>query len=309
MKTVGAPSITLEGVSKWYGEVLGLNDVSAAFGPGVSGLLGPNGAGKSTLMKLACGMLRPSLGHVAVAGEVPFGNARVMRRLGLCPEQDAVYPGVGALDTVAYLTRLQGFSRRDARQRARETLVRVGLEAAMDRSVSTYSKGMRQRFKLAQALVHDPDVLVLDEPLNGLDPPGRRELGALIAAEGREGRAVLVSSHILHEVESLCDRVLFLHTGRVLAEGTVRDIRAELPEHPLTLRITTPTPQPLALLLLDVDGVRRITFEAHGLEIVTQRPDDLLDRIAAAVDEPGVTVEGVTPSDEDLEAVFRYLTR
>ena len=307
--TAPPPSIRLEGVSKWYGEVLGLNEVTAEFGPGVSGLLGPNGAGKSTLMKLVCGMLRPSLGRVLLCGRTPFNRPSVMARLGHCPEADAAYPTASAVEVLTYLLRLNGFSRTEAHLRANQTLDRVGLRDAKTRSVAGYSKGMRQRVKLAQALAHEPDVLVLDEPLNGLDPPGRRELGGLIRALGDEGRCVLVSSHILHEVEDLAPRVLLLHTGRVLAEGTVSQIRRELSEHPLVVRIGTPTPRPLAARLLEIEGVIRVEWIEGGIEVLSRSPDLLFDRIAAASEEEGVTIDSVVPVDEDLEAVFRYLTR
>jgi ABC-2 type transport system ATP-binding protein len=305
---VTAASIRLEGTSKWYGEVLGLNDVTATFEPGVSGLLGPNGAGKSTLMKLVCGMLRPSLGTVRVAGEDPFDNPRVLARIGLCPEQDAVYAGVAVLDVLTYLTRLHGFPRHEARERARRALERVGLAGVLGRSAAGFSKGMKQRAKIAQAIAHDPDVLVLDEPLNGLDPPGRREMGDLVRTFGDEGRLVLVSSHILHEVESLAPRVLLLHTGRVLAEGTVAAIRAEMPEHPLTVRVVTGAARALARRLVEGEGVRRIEWVEDGLEVLTVRPDGLFDAVAAAAAE-GLEITAVQPVDEDLEAVFRYLTR
>jgi len=307
--TASAPSIHLDGVSKWYGEVLGLNEVTAAFGPGVSGLLGPNGAGKSTLMKLVCGMLKPSLGRVLLCGQTPFNRPAIMARLGHCPEADAAYPNASAVDVLTYLLRLSGFTSHEARQRANQALDRVGLADAKQRAVTGYSKGMRQRVKLAQALAHEPDVLVLDEPLNGLDPPGRRELGALIRELGDEGRCVLVSSHILHEVEDLAPRVLLLNTGRVLAEGTVAQIRRELSEHPLVVRIGTPTPRPLAARLLEVQGVIRVEWIEDGIEVLSRSPDLLFDRIASASEEEGVTVSSVTPADEDLEAVFRYLTR
>lgn len=309
MTTGDAPSITLEGVSKWYGEVLGLNEVTAVFGPGVTGLLGPNGAGKSTMMKLMAGMLAPNIGRVRVCGRRPFNRPRIMRRVGLVPEQDATYPGASVLAVVSYLTRLHGFSAHDARHRAQEALERCGLGHALKRSAAEFSKGMRQRAKLAQALAHDPDVLILDEPLNGLDPPGRREMGALIRELGAEGRCVLVSSHILHEVQALSGRVLFLFSGRVLADGTVGEIRAELPEHPLTIRIGTRDGPGLAADLLEVEGIRRIEMREGGMEVLTTRADDLFDRLAAISESDGSRVLAVEPVDEDLEAVFRYLTR
>ncbi len=304
-----APSVVLERASKWYGDVLGLNEVSAELGPGVTGLLGPNGAGKSTLLKLVCGMLRPSLGRVLVNGEAPFGNPGVMRRVGLCPEQDAAYPGQSAWDVLTYLTRLFGLPKEESRERARRVLERVGLGEALDRSVTTFSKGMRQRFKLAQALAHEPDVVVLDEPLNGLDPPGRRDLSEVIRSLGAEGRCVLVSSHVLHEVDLLAQRIVFLHQGRVLATGTRETIRRELPEHPLTVRLSTDDPVPLMRALLGLPGVLRVERRGAEVEALSTQPDAFHDALARLALEPGLSIRSVAPTDEDLEAVFRYLTR
>jgi ABC-2 type transport system ATP-binding protein len=300
------PSIRAERLSKWYGDVLGLNEVSVAVGPGVTGLLGPNGAGKSTFLKLVTGMLRPSLGRVEVAGEVPFGNPGVMRRVGLCAEQDADYPGVAAGVVLTYLTRLHGYGAREARDLAGRALDRVGLGSVTTRSVGTYSKGMRQRFKLAQALAHDPDVIVLDEPLNGLDPMARRDLTALIHALGEEGRCVLVSSHVLHEVESLARRSVFLFQGRVLAEGTRDEIRRELPQHPLEVRLVTPDPRELARSLVAAPGVVSVQIHDGSVEVLTRAPEAFFDHLHAR--DGGVPITAVVPGDEDLEAVFRYLT-
>jgi ABC-2 type transport system ATP-binding protein len=296
-------------VSKWYGDVLGLNEITADFGPGVTGLLGPNGAGKSTLLKLVCGTIRPSLGRVLVNGETPFDRPAVMRRVGLCPEQDAAYPGIAAWEVLTYLTRLHGYGREEARERARRALERVDLLEAGDRSVTTYSKGMRQRFKLAQALAHDPDVVILDEPLNGLDPPGRRDMGAVIRALGEEGRCVLVSSHVLHEVETLARHIVFLHQGRVLAEGTREEIRRELPEHPLTVRLDSDDPLALARSLLSAPGVSRVERGPRHVLAVTSQPDAFFEDLAVRTAREGLSVTAVVPADEDLEAVFRYLIR
>ncbi len=301
--------IQLDRVSKWYGEVMALNEVSAEFGPGVTGLLGPNGAGKSTLIKMICGMLRPNLGQILVSGKTPFSRPGVMRDIGLCPEQDAVYPHTSAWSALTYLTRLQGFGAKDARTGARRALERVGLENDLGRSVGGYSKGMRQRFKLAQALAHDPSVIVLDEPLNGLDPPGRRMFADLIRALGAEGRCVLVSSHILHEVAPVAKRIVVLNFGRVLADGTSRELRRELPEFPLTIRLDTPTPARLAAQLVAVDGARRIEHVAGGIEVLTIKPAEFFDAVTAIATGGDIEIGAVTPMDEDLEAVFRYLTQ
>ena len=306
--TAVPPTIEVQNLSKWYGEVMGLNEVSAHFGPGVTGLLGPNGAGKSTMLKLITGMLAPSLGEARICGEKPFGRPAVMRRLGLVPEQDASYPRASALAVTAYLTRLQGFTRRDARRRAQRALERVGLAHAMHRSVGGYSKGMRQRAKLAQAIAHEPDVYVLDEPLNGLDPPGRRDMGGLIRSLAGEGCCVLVSSHVLHEVEGLAEELVVLHHGRVLAEGTSRTIREELSEFPLTIRIQAENAAGLASVLVAVEGVSRVQRDGTTLEILTNRSDLLFEAVTQEVAAGRHSVTEIAATDEDLESVFRYLT-
>jgi ABC-2 type transport system ATP-binding protein len=307
---VTPPSIRLDGVSKWYGDVLAVNEVTTEFGPGVTGLLGPNGAGKSTMLKLVTGMLAPSLGAVTLCGEPPFSSPHVHRRLGLVPEQDPVYARASALEVTTYLTRLHGFPRGEAAARARAALERVGLAEAMGRPVQGYSKGMRQRAKLAQALAHDPDVLVLDEPLNGLDPVGRRDMTAAIRALGEEGRCVLVSSHVLHEVESMTHRVLLLDHGRVIADGTVAEIRRDLSDRPLTIRVETPAAREVARRLVALPGVLRVDVdrEETAVELLTSRPDDVFREIARLVTEERVPVRSFRPTDESLEAVFRYLT-
>jgi ABC-2 type transport system ATP-binding protein len=303
------PRIELVKVSKWYEEVLGLNEVSLDLGPGVVGLLGPNGAGKSTLIKLVCGMLAPSLGVVRVNGTPPFDRPGVMRRVGLCPEQDPVYPDASAWEALTFLTGLHGYGRAEARSRARRALERMGLEQALGRSVAGYSKGMRQRFKLAQALAHDPDVLVLDEPLNGLDPPGRRFVGEVIRALGESGRCVLVSSHVLHEVDTLAQRMIVLSLGRVLADGSSRTLREEMKEIPLTIRVRGSDPAALASVLITLPGVQSVGRLDQGVQVITLDAPLLFDRIADLAGEGRVPVAAIETMDEDLEAVFRYLTR
>ena len=304
-----APSIELKAVSKWYGEVMGLNEVTTEFEPGVSGLLGPNGAGKSTMLKVICGMLKPDLGTVRVHGRRVFNRTGVMRIIGLCPEQDAVYPRASALRVTTYLTKLQGFGAKEARERAQRGLERAGLSDAMHRSAAGFSKGMRQRFKLAQALAHDPSVVIMDEPLNGLDPPGRRQFSDVIAELGDEGKCVLVSSHILHEVESLARRILVVYSGRVLAEGTARELREEMSDFPLTVEVRTDTAHAVATALIAVDGVRRIQHTLEGLEIRTEAPRHFFDALGELASDPNIDVQAVVPTDEDLESVFHYLTQ
>ncbi len=231
-----------------------------------------------------------------------------MRRVGLVPEQDPVYSGATAFEVTAYLTRLQGFSAAEAAALAQTTLERVGLATAMDRPVRGYSKGMRQRAKLAQALAHDPDVLILDEPLNGLDPVARRDVVKLIHDLGAEGRCVLVSSHVLHEVESMTRRVLLMDHGRVIADGTVAEIRRDLSDRPLTIRIDTADPRELARRVVALEGIVRVDVGKLGLLVMTRRPNDLFEGLAAWAVDDRVPIGGYGPIDESLEAVFRYLT-
>ena len=302
--------IHLERVSRWYGDVLGVNEVTLNFGPGVTGLLGPNGAGKSTLIKLICGFLRPSIGRVRVLGKNPFTSRSVHRDIGLCPEQDPAAQGVSAHDELTYLNRLQGFAREAAETLAGQVLEQVGLREALHRPVATYSKGMRQRFKLAQAIAHEPHVVVLDEPMNGLDPPARREFADLIRGLGDAGRCVIVSSHILHEVEMVAERILVMEHGRLLADGTARELRAELNEVPLTIRIATPSPGAVGTALVGLDGVQHVERQPGALVVRTtdaQALFDALGRMATRDDAPAF--DAVEPTDESLEAVFGYLTR
>lgn len=303
-----APQVDLRAVSAWYGDVLAVNEVTATFGPGVTGLLGPNGAGKSTLLKIVTGMIRPSIGTATVCGEPPFDNPRVMRRLGLCPEQDAAYPDATAFETLAYLTRLHGYGAGEAAARARDALVRVGLGDAMDRPASGYSKGMRQRTRIAQALAHDPDVIVLDEPLNGLDPVARRDMTMLVRSLGEEGRCVLVSSHVLHEVETMTRRVLMMAYGRVVADGTIEEIRRDLSDRPHAVRVATDAPRDLAGRTVRLDGVRRVDVAAAHVDVLTTKPDELFRTLTAWATDQTVPVSAWRPLDESLEAVFRYLT-
>jgi len=206
-------------LGRWYGQVVGLNELSVRIEGGITGLLGPNGAGKSTFLKLIAGELKPSRGTVRVFGENPFANSRLYRRMGVCPQQDALYRRMSGFEMVRFLLRLSGYSRREAARRAREALVRLDLEQDMNRRTSGYSKGMRQRVKLAQAIAHDPEVLILDEPLGGLDPGGRRRVIGLLKELSEKGMDILVSSHVLHEIEILTSNILLIHRGRLLAQG------------------------------------------------------------------------------------------
>ena len=238
--------IAAEHLSKWYGQVIGLNDLSLAVPPGITGLLGPNGAGKSTFMKLVTGQLKPSKGTITVLGQPIWNNPLLYARLGFCPEQDAFYDRMTGLEWVTALVSLNGVGASAARDMSVRALETVGLSDAADKKIGAYSKGMRQRVKLAQALAHDPELLILDEPLSGMDPLVRRRTIRLIKDWGRSGKSVLVSSHILHEIESMTSNILLINQGRILAEGNVHQIRDLIDEHPHTVFVRAENTRQLA---------------------------------------------------------------
>jgi len=293
--------------SRWYGPVIALNDVTTAIGPGVTGLLGPNGAGTSTFLKLAAGQLAPSQGEVRVFGKPAYGAPEIFHRVGVCPDVDAFWGHLTGIEFVAALLRLTGFDSGAARARAEDALGQVDLLEARDRKIGGYSKGMRQRVKLAQALAHDPELLLLDEPVTGMDPVNRRRVVDLVKRLGREGKTVLVSSHILHEVEAMTRRILLVHNGRILAEGDVREIRDLLDQHPHTVAIRARQPRRLASALVGLPHIVSMSFGAEGewLTVQTAEPDAFYRLVTDAARDAGV-LEMFSP-DENLESVFRYL--
>jgi ABC-2 type transport system ATP-binding protein len=307
---VTPPVITTDHLSKWYGQVSGLNDVTVAVPPGITGLLGPNGAGKSTLMKLVTGQLRPSKGSVRVLGEPIWDNPVIFSRIGFCPEQDAFYDRMTGLEWVAALVRLNGLSQEDANASARRALEIVDLLDAMDKKIGAYSKGMRQRVKLAQAIVHDPELLIFDEPLSGMDPIARRKTIRMIKEWARAGKSILVSSHILHEIESMTSNILLINNGRILAEGNVHQIRDLIDEHPHTVFVRAADPRALGRRFLEEDDVISMRFEQGAVIVETGRPDAFYARLTdmAASGEAGA-IDEVTSPDDNLQAVFKYLVK
>jgi ABC-2 type transport system ATP-binding protein len=302
--------VTAEKVSKWYGQVIGINDVTVSVPAGITGLLGPNGAGKSTFMKLITGQLKPSKGTVQVLGQAIWGNPGLYTRIGFCPEQDAFYDRMTGLEWVTALVRLNGLSDRAATDAARRALGAVELVEAADKKIGAYSKGMRQRVKLAQAIVHDPELLILDEPLGGMDPLMRRKTIRLVRDWARAGRSVLVSSHILHEIESMTSNVLLINNGRILAEGDVHHIRDLIDEHPHTVYVRGADPRGLARQFLMRDDLLSLRFEEGAVVVETAKPDDFYARLTemAASGEHG-NIDEVTSPDDNLQAVFRYLVK
>jgi ABC-2 type transport system ATP-binding protein len=310
VSATGAPIIAADQLSKWYGQVIGLNDVTVSVPPGITGLLGPNGAGKSTFMKLITGQLHPSKGAVTVLGEPIWKNPSLYFRVGFCPEQDAFYDRMTGLEWVTALVRLNGFSEKEASQAAEKALTTVDLMEAANKKIGAYSKGMRQRVKLAQAIVHDPEMLILDEPLSGMDPLARRRTMKMIRDWARQGKSVLVSSHILHEVESMTSNILLIHNGRILAEGNVHQIRDLIDEHPHTVYIRAADPRGLAREFLTRADVMSLRFEPGAVIVETGKPDEFYKRLTELVAEgTGGAVEEVSSPDDNLQAVFKYLVK
>jgi ABC-2 type transport system ATP-binding protein len=306
---VSGPVVHADQLSKWYGQVIGLNDVTVDVPAGVTGLLGPNGAGKSTFMKLMTGQLKPSKGSLQVLGQPIWRNPAAYARIGFCPEQDAFYDRMTGLEWVTGLVTLNGVPAVEARAMATRALEQVDLLDAADKKIGAYSKGMRQRVKLAQAIAHDPELLILDEPLAGMDPLARRKTIRFIREWARAGKSIVVSSHILHEIEAMTPTILLIHNGRILAEGNVHQIRELIDEHPHTVHITSAQPRELARVFLGLDHVLNLKLEARAVEVQTARPDDfytMLTNLAASGD---ITIDEVASPDDNLQAVFTYLVK
>jgi len=303
-----APVVVTSHLSKWYGQVIGLNDVTVTVPAGITGLLGPNGAGKSTFLKLITGQLKPNKGEIFILGERIWGNPALYVRIGFCPEQDAFYERMTGIEWVSALVRLNGAGEREADERAHRALEAVDLLDAAGKKIGAYSKGMRQRVKMAQALAHDPELLILDEPLSGLDPIARRKTIRLIKEWARSGKSIIVSSHILHEIESMTSNILLINQGRIVAEGNVHQIRELIDTHPHTVSIRADQPRALAREFLAADDVLSLRFEEGAIVVQTAKPDVFYARLTelAASGELG-SIHEVTSPDDNLQAVFQYL--
>ncbi|MCB9880658.1 MAG: ABC transporter ATP-binding protein [Planctomycetes bacterium] len=301
------PALAFSRVSLWYGNVLGVSDISFSIQSGVVGLLGMNGAGKSTMMKLASGMIRPSIGSVEVFGKPPQESTEIRNRIGLCPDMDRFYERMSAHAWVTFMARLAGVP--SAKQKAAEVLDRLDMSDRMHKKIGGYSKGMRQRTKLARALVVGADLLLLDEPLNGLDPIGRHAMIRLVRELGDEGKAVLVSSHVLHEVEAMTDRLLLLHQGRILAEGKVHEIRDQLSERALQVEVRVREPRSLARQLIGATHVAGVDVEKDRVVARVADAGLFFDQITDLGCDERYGIEAIVPLDADLESVFGYLVR
>ncbi len=303
----GAAALRLHEVTRSYGDVVAMNRVSLELDGGITALVGPNAAGKRTVKKVCTGHVRPTTGRVTAFGTPVWDNPRVLGRMGFVPEQDAFYEDLTGPDFVASLARVGGRGRREARRRAEEELTALGLADGFDRPIKTYSKGMRQRVKLAQALLHRPDLLLLDEPLLGCDPLARRRIQDRVRALAREGCTVLVSSHILPEVERLTRDVAVLSGGRLVARGDVRHVRDALGNVPSRVRVTTPEARRLAATLVSWDAVGGVDVQQDAVEVHTLRLHDFLGRFHAEL-RPAWKVRGFRTMDADLDSVFDYLS-
>ena len=301
--------ITLRNVSKFYGEVLGVNRVSLELKPGLTGLVGPNGSGKSTLMHLITGLLRPTEGTISVLGMTPDRPEDLFRHVGYCTQYDSFPSGATGFRFLRHALSLYGFDGRTADFRAEEMLAVVGLTEAAHRKIAGYSKGMRQRIKLAHALCHEPRVLILDEPLNGLDPMGRAEMIDLFKEAASQDRFVIVSSHILHEVDLISDAVVMIHGGTVVAEGEIRAVRGEITSQPIQVLVRCDRPQAVAARVFELDHVveAKILGEGEGILIRTRDADALYESLTHIILDADVTVETVMPADESVHAVYDYL--
>ena len=302
------PVLEADKLGRWYGQVVGLNDLTLSIEGGVTGLIGPNGAGKSTFLKLVAGEIKSSRGTLTVLGEQPFANRSYFRRVGFCPQQDALYDDMTGTEVVTFLLRLHGYGRREARTRAGRALERAGLTQGLERRTRDYSKGMRQRVKLAQAIAHDPEFLIVDEPLNGLDPVGRLEMTQLFRELGETGTHVLISSHVLHEVESLTEYIVLLHRGRLLAQGTVPEIRRLLNRHPRRVEIKAREPRRIARRIVEFEDVRSVQVRDDGpLVVETGDIERFFRQLTPVAAAERAGIQTIESSDAGLEAVFDYL--
>lgn len=300
------PTIDVRGVSKWFGSVVAVNNLSVQVGPGITGLLGPNGAGKTTLLHMITGLAKPSEGEIRVLGEPVRHNPKLYRRIGVMSEHEATYGLFTGQEFVGYMGRLYDLN--PLAPAVERAIATVGLSDVQNRPIATYSRGMRQRIRLAAALVHDPEVLILDEPLNGTDPRQRIEFHELMHKLGSEGRTILISSHILEEVETLADGILLMVTGKLAAAGDYHAIRSKLDEQPYKVRIVTNDPRSMAAAVVKLDAVDSVAVDSDEAIIVLSRRIQVLQRsIPRLAQELGIRLLRVEPLDESLESVFSYL--
>ena len=301
--------IAFDNVSKFYGEVLGVNRVHLSIPPGITSLVGPNGSGKTTLMNLVTGLLQPTEGSIRVLDISPDDPEALFRKVGYCTQYDSFPKGATGRSFIDGYLRVHGMDGAGARKTTERALERVGLVDAAGRKVAAYSKGMRQRIKLGQAIAHEPEVLVLDEPLNGLDPMARAEMISLFQELAGAGHHLIISSHILHEVDLISDQVILLNEGYVVAEGNIRGVRSEMEDRPLQIMIRCDNPSTVASQVFGLDSVveARIHDDGGGLMVSTKDASGFFLRFNKVVLDCNIRIESVAPADEDVHAVYEYL--
>lgn len=301
--------IVFEDVSKFYGEILGVNRVNLSIAPGITSLVGPNGSGKTTLMNLMTGLLQPTRGRIRILGMHPHEPEKLFRVVGYCAQFDSFPRGATGYEFIRSFLSVHGYGKKEAENLAWRALERVDLVDAADRKVGGYSKGMRQRVRLAQSIAHAPSVLILDEPLNGLDPLARAEVIRLFRGLAAEGLHLIISSHILHEVDMMSDSVVLLNNGYVVAEGDIHGVRDEMEDHPMQIFIRCDRPSTLAARIFEQDSVveAKIHKDRQGLLIKTRDADRFYLLLNQVVLDSELNVESVAPVDDDLRAVYGYL--
>lgn len=300
--------IVFEDVSKFYGEILGVNRVTLSIPPGITSLVGPNGSGKTTLMNLMTGLVKPSRGRIEVLGYPTDDSENLFKFVGYSTQFDAFPKGLTGFQFIYSYLCLSGMPLQDAERTAWQAIERVNMVDAASRKVAAYSKGMRQRIRLAQALAHNPKVLVLDEPLNGLDPLARSEMIALFRASATEGSYVIISSHILHEVDVISDQVILLSNGYVVAEGQIQSVRSEIQEHPTQILIRCDCPRELAAKLFESEYTIEASIHNDGRGLLLKTRD--ADRFYLAMNQlalNGLQIESIAPADDDVLSVYEYL--
>lgn len=301
--------IVFDNVSKFYGEVLGVNRVSFALGQGITSLVGPNGSGKTTLMNLLTGLIKPTRGSIDVFGLTTRQPMELFRQVGYCTQFDSFPPGSTGYDFIFWPLRLHGFGREQAARLTAEALERAGMTEVARRKVAGYSKGMRQRIRLAQAIAHHPSVLVLDEPLNGLDPIARAEAIALFESLAKQGMHVIISSHILEEVDRISDRVVLMSSGYVVAEGRIREVRKEVRDHPMQILVRCSNAARLASAAFELNHVveAKILNDSRGVLIRTRDPEQFYLLLNKIVCGGLIEVDAVAPADDDVNSIYQYL--
>lgn len=301
--------IVFDGVSKFYDEILGVNRVSFSLDPGITALVGPNGSGKTTLMNLMTGLIHPTHGAVLVRGLSPSQPEQFFRQVGYCTQFDSIPRGAKGFDFIYWPLRLAGFSHAQSQELTRDALTRVGMQEAAARRIAGYSKGMRQRIRLAQAIAHRPTVLILDEPLNGLDPMARAEMLALFRALADQGLHLVISSHILEDVDRISDRVILMSSGFIVAEGRIQEVRNEVQDQPIQILVRCSNPKGLAAEAFSLEHVVEAAIQNDGAGVLVRTTNAeefflMLNRVVVA---GLIDIEAVAPADEDVNSIYQYL--